>query len=1383
MKNLLYTLLFSVFFTNLVCSQASNQDFNFVNIKEGIPKTAVSSIIQDHNGFIWIGTNSTGLYKFDGIDYTVYKHKLLDSTSLSSSKITATYIDYKNRLWVGTEKGINIYNQDLDQFTTVVLTEENNEYIISLAEDSSNNLLIGTYHSGLFKLNLESFEVQKVENSTYTSTGEEIQILSIKNSKQGKTFVGTNRGLMEVDPVNNKLIKTRIFLKDKKSFDIGVETIFVDKKDNLWLGTQLNEGLFKCTLSDDINSTILEVKQLKFTAKKIMSIVELLDDTLIFATENDGLFHLKNDGTLIKNYRSNNNNENNILHNSIWSLYVDNNHRIWIGYFNSGVAVSDSLYDKFYNIESVFNNKNSLKASSVTAIIKPEKDQLWIATDGGGVDIFNQKNHKITHITDNQTSKYKGLNSEYIKDLLINKDKSILAGSWDSGLFVLENNTNRFQNYTVKNTNGKLQSNKVISLTEDLEGIIWIGTYDKGVHSFNPKTKEFKKYASEEFKKNNLVNADIRAILVDVKGIIWIGAKTGLYQIRKNTEGGFKVTNLESELVKGYNSPSNTNSIYSLYESSDKNIWIGTQGAGLCKYDRTNNTFEWFNEIKGLPEENIAAIVEDNDNNIWVSGNSGLTKINPKTTNFINYTANDGLLSNDFNFGAAYKDSKGFLYFGNIKGVDYFNPKNIKINTSKPILYLTGFKIFNEDVTPNVEDSPLQKVISETDSIVLSPKQSVFAIEYSGINYTRPEKNNYAYYLKGYENDWNYVGHKRSATYTNLDSGSYTFMLKASNNDGVWNTTPLTLNIYVQTPWWRQTWAISLYLLFFLVGVILLKQLIKSRLKEKEFLKNERYQQLQNEELNKRKLQFFTNISHEFRTPLTLILNPLKDIINDTSLKLPQVVKNRHAIMYKNTDRLYRLINELMDLRKLELNKMNVRAEKINIIEFINTITNYFEEETSRKNILLNLDFDIPEETIWADVKMLEKIVFNLLSNAVKVTPDGGAITIEILATDTPYVLPLIHKKNPVEVVEIKISDTGSGLEQDQLEKIFDRFYQVEGLNKTYIGGTGIGLEVVQNFVKLHKGEIKAESKIGFGTVFKLFFAKGNDHFRKDEIILSKSQRYANKEDFLSIPNVEYNVKTEENIQHQKQHTILVVEDNAELRDYLKSELENEYKIILASNGKQGLNLSKEFYPDVIISDIIMPEMDGFEFCKLIKTDPSTSHIPLLMLTAKASIENRIEGLENGADAYMVKPFDLKLLKLRLSQLIKSRQVIFEKYFRGVSGANEELNISTYDKDFIQKMLNYINDNLNNSDLAVEQLAKYLNLSRSQLYRKVKALTGKTVSEFIRKIRLERAKDLLENNSLNINEVCYNVGFASPSYFSKCFKAHFGISPTEIQKK
>ncbi len=1379
-KLLLLVILYSIF----SFAQNPKKDFQFVNIKEGISKVGVSSIIQDKKGFIWISTLGAGLYKFDGIEYTSYKYKFKDSTSISSNRIKCSFIDSKNRLWVGTENGLNLYNKDLNNFKRYHFSFEglNNNDILSLQEDTSNNLLIGSNGSGLFKLNLKTFEVSRILNSEENK--QQILVHSLILTQQGKIFAGTNIGLKEVDALNNKLINTRVFGQENNRISCGIETLLIDNNNNhLWIGSQKEHGVYKCKLSKDRNNNVLKVENFNFSSKKIMTIVQLEDSTILAGTENAGLFHLDVNGKVIKNYVSSKTEENSILHNSVWELFLDQDQRIWMGYYNSGVAIHDDLYDKFKNIKSLSNKENSLKAPSVMGVINGDKDHLWVATDGGGIDVYNQLTEKITHINTKDNSIYSGLTSDYIISIFKDSKENIWAGSWDNGIYFLKNDAKKFINYNVKNTAGLLASNSIQSFSEDSNGEIWIAGFLGGVHSFNPKTKKFTQHNLNPFLDTDFVNVDVKKVIVDDKDNIWAGtSQNGLYQIKRKNSLIEKVIFYGDLMSEKYNNPSDANDILTIYQDSKNNIWVGTRGAGLCKINTENNAVLWFNEENGLIETNVCSIIEDTENNLWLSGNEGLTKMVLSNNSFINYTKNDGLLSNDFNIDAVYKDSKGGLYFGNFKGLDYFNPEELKTNKTPPNLSFTGFKLFNKDVIVGKEHAPLVKSISQTDQLILSNEQSVFTIEYAGLNFTRSEKNSYAYYLKGYESDWNYVNQKRNATYTNLDPGEYVFKLKAANNDGVWNEKPLELKIIVLPPWWRNNWAILAYVLLFLLGIVLLNYLTQKRIKEKEVLKNERLQQFNKDELSKRKIQFFTNISHEFRTPLTLIINPLKDIINNNKLELPFEVKNKHLIIYKNTERLYRLINELMDLRKLEFNKTKLRVENINLVKFTKNILSYFQEEVNSKNILLSFDTDFPNFNFVADPRMIEKIIFNLVSNAIKVTPNGGAINLEIITSEELHLLPLVHKKEPVKAVQIIISDTGTGLKEEEVSKIFERFYQVEDQNKTYIGGTGIGLEVVQSFVKLHKGKIEVKSKVDEGTTFTIVLPLVKE--LKQEAAsseLENSNKYEN--DFLSIPTEDFQEEVTIIPKTPKTHTVLIAEDNIELRDYLEQELNHQYKILLASNGKEAIKIARDVLPDLIISDVIMPEMNGFDFCKIIKSEPSTSHIPLLMLTAKASIENRIEGIEMGADAYMVKPFDLKLLKLRISQLITSRQLIFDKYFAAVSGSNENTLASSTEKDFIQKLLDYINNNIDNSNLSVEELAAHQNLSRSQLYRKIKALTGQTVSQFIRKIRLDKAKQILERGNLSISETCYKVGFTSPSYFSKCFKNQFGILPTEIDTK
>ena len=544
------------------------------------------------------------------------------------------------------------------------------------------------------------------------------------------------------------------------------------------------------------------------------------------------------------------------------------------------------------------------------------------------------------------------------------------------------------------------------------------------------------------------------------------------------------------------------------------------------------------------------------------------------------------------------------------------------------------------------------------------------------------------------------------------------------------------------------------------------------RVLAKEEVQNERQRREQAQELNNKKIQFFTNISHEFRTPLTLIVNPLEDILNDNTYDLPDEVHSKYLIIHKNAKRLERLISELMDFRKLSFNKLKVRVRKTEIVRFVHSVSEYFNGEAIDKGIDFKVHSSIESQYVWIDSGLIEKVLFNLLSNAFKVTNADGGITVQVSTTEQLF--PEIDEDKPKPTLSIAVSDTGPGLSPEHVQHIFERFYQVDNLNESYYGGTGIGLEVVNNFIKLHKGKIEVKSKLEVGTTFIIYLPIGENYFSETQLDTPKTSA-----ENTPTPKVKESKgkKADEKIKN-----LLIIEDNVELQNYLKTELQKIYNVKVASDGAEGLKIAIGTLPDVIITDVMMPKVDGLELCKSIKSDIRTCHIPLLMLTAKSNADDQVLGVDSGADAYMTKPFNMPLLKSKLHQLLTSRQIIFDKYFSEISESKLNKNTTSLDKDFIQKLLEIIHNRIGDTSLNVETLASDIFLSRSQLYRKTKALTGLNVNEFIRKIRLEEARKLLEEGNINISEVCYRVGFSSPSYFSKCFKELFEILPTEVIK-
>lgn len=1336
---------------------------------ENIPtQRAVATISQDKQGFIWMGTNGLGLFKYNGKDYQSYQFTEADSVSLSNSLIHTTYVDSKNRLWIGTEKGIDLYNREQDNFLHIHLLNNPNNGGISvqaIIESEDGNILVGTHEHGLFKIDKNSLEVAQVKVNDVP----EIQNFLINAIAvfDNRILIGTIDGLFEWKD-NLSVITPLEFItaKGKETLDAPIKTMNVDSKGTIWIGTT-RQGLYKV---DGNENGRYEIEHFPLTTKRILSLLETPRKTLLCGTENDGLFEIDRNGKVIHHYLNNKFDVNGIKSNSIWSLFLDNQDRVWIGYYNNGVGVYDKLYDRFADVESKLNDPNSLQSSSVTGILEDEKGRLWVGMDGGGIDVYDFEEKNFVHLLNPNNKIATGLASPDVQTLFKDSKQNIWVGTWDDGIYFLEKGAKSFINYSIASTQGAMQSNRILSFSEDSRGTIWMGTFSRGIHSFNPANKKFTAYAQGVFFNKRISYSDVRRVYVDSEDNVWIGSNEGLFKLAINS-GNFK---LESLSARFYNSEDNTYTslVLDIYEDSFKNIWIGTDGAGLCKYNMKTDSFQWMGADIGFNKVTVSTIIEDDQRAIWVGGNNGLTRIEREDSVIKNFTINDGLLSNDFNNNSAYKNEDGLLFFGTYGGINYFNPKTLPVNLTTPSVYLTDLRIFNKPVKPGSSESPLSKVIAETDEVVLTHDQSVFSIDYASIDFTRPENIHFAYYLDGFESQWNYVKSARSATYTNLPAGTYTFKVKAANSDGVWNEKPTELIVRILPPWWLTNIAIALYLLSFLAITYFVTQFINARLQAKRAIEQERVRHLQEEALNDKKIQFFTNISHEFRTPLTLILSPLNDILKESST-VPEFFKSKIKTIHRNTMRLNRLIDELMDFRKLQFNTIPLNIDIFNLRDFLAEIIDYYKEEAQQRNIDFFFKVGDDIQSVWADKGKLEKIIFNILSNAFKSTGNNGKIKVEA-AIRPQHVFKLIDG-NVLTALEISIEDTGKGIAQEELSKIFDRFYQIKDRNEQYYSGTGIGLEVVRSFVELHRGDIEVESQIGVGSKFKIILPFEKEQYNlNDRGLMTQPDKFTGNEEVTEISEKE-NVK-------ENKRTLLIIEDNLELRNYLIEELRADYKVLNAEDGQEGLKKANKYMPDVIITDVIMPNMDGYEFCNQLKTDLKTSHIPVLMLTAKAMAEDWVEGLEAGADVYLNKPFDMNIMRSHLKQLVNNREILFTKFMGGFSKPENEAGSSSLDQQFILNIIKYIKENIKETNLNVEKLADDFSLSRSQLYRKIKVLTGLSANELIRKIRLERAKELLqENDDISISEISYLVGFSSPSYFSKSFKDYFGILPNEAK--
>ncbi len=1344
-------------------AQIDFKALTFNAVKENIFQRPITAMVMDKFGFIWIGTDGAGLYKFNGYSYTYYVHNLEDPNSINSNSISSLFVDSSGRLWIGTDAGLCFYDDQLNTFTRF---NNNIEDIISVNytnilcfAEYENTLLVGTY-DGIREINMAR---KALKNYALSGTA----VLDLEYSTKGNLYIATNEGLkLEQFHQKGNILKMPL---NHNGTDQHITKLHLDERENLWVGT-LRSGIFK----GDLKKANPSFTKLAIVQRAIMTIASGMEHVFV-AVENEGLVILDMNGTIVKHYQYNAEDKQSIASDSVWAMLLDHENRLWLGYYENGLGFFDKHHDKFKALQRE-DTGNSIHTNDIKALARTEDDKIWIAQING-IDILDTRTGEITNVYGNPNADYDGLKPGiYIEDVFVDSQGNVWIATWGDGVFLLKKGTKAFLNFTMANSSGVLQTNKVRCFTEDGYGRVWIGSFLEGVYFFDPKTEKIKVPKGESYANSEITQKDVKVLFHDSYGYIWIGTSSGLYHIEKKDRNEYTAVGHNTAISSKFDGHPSSSRILDIYETQDGSIWFGTNGGGLYSYQRDTQDFERL-ELKDHNLTYVNAIFEPIKNELWLSSKQGVLNINRATKEFVRYTTYDGLLENFLIDRAVVMDNNNTVYLGTKKGLNTIAPQDINYNPYLIKPYLKDVKLFNKKIGRSDQFSPLH-FTPEPNTITLRHDQNILTIDYEAISYTRPEKNQYAYFLDGFETSWNYVDSKTSATYTNLASGDYTFKLKAANNDNKWNEASVILNIKVMPPWWKTLWAYMLYFVLFSLLVFSGMFLYKKRINERNIFRLERERRKQKVELQQQKLQFFTNISHEFRTPLTLIINPILELIELKDAGFSQTVRQKHGIIHKNAERLSRLINELMDFRKLQSNKLRLRISQFNLITHTKNILSFFNEESKRRAIRLDLKFESKNLDVWADRGMLEKILFNLLSNAFKVTPNEGKIQVRIRSGEKK-ILHLLSKETPIPVVEISIKDNGPGIDQRDYKKIFKRFYQISELNKSYYGSTGVGLEMVKSFVELHKGIVEVESELGKGSIFKIILPYGKEFYQSSQYPEAQKETSLIPVEEIAKPKPEI-YKIEDILsKKESKKKLLIAEDNVDLQDYLVSILEQDYEIILASDGQEGWLKTMERHPDIIITDLIMPLMDGIAFSEKVKSDPTLNHIPIVILTAKELTKDRIKGMEAGAEAYLVKPFDTKELKVVLEQLLLKKERLLQQY-ANVTLPNTETKETDLDNHFIQSVVAYVQENIENSSLNVEKLSSHLCLSRSQVYRKIKTLTGLSPIEFIRRIRLERSRTLLQSDkNLNVSEVAHKVGFLSASYFTVCYKKQFGELPKQ----
>jgi len=1380
-------LIFSFLFYS-VCTFPQNIFFHQITTDNGLSNNKIYDVIQDKTGFIWLATDN-GLNRFDGYNFKYYKHNANDKTSLSSNSVWALFEDSKGFIWVGTKSGeLNRYNPSTDNFThwEIKSASVKENSIKSIYQDSNGAMWIGTYKSGLYRFDPLTEKIENWQNQPGNSNSlSNNYVTSILEDADGYLLVSTYFGLNKFNYQKSKERFFRYFCEPNNPNSLSNNLIWSLSKspnetDLIWIGTADGLTSFNSAKNKFLRIKINNPDKLQFGTSTGNAIEEIINgEKILWCDSYAGLLRINYNNSELKRFVSQKNSTVHLINNQINKIIKDRSGVIWIATEN-GLSYFSQKSLKFNN---QFSNKTALydfavlKDKNITAITQTSNGTIWFGTDEGLFNSFN-KDGKI------HFEKFSALNNTHIWSLTSDKENNIWIGTYGSGLFFLDAKNNQVKKQQLNDT--RLKANSALFNKSVLweNNNLWIGFWGLGIAKFNTLTNQLNLW--QNITANNqfaISHNDVWKIYQDSKNRIWIGTNGGGLNLLVNEEKGEFIKWLDDESRQ--NSLSG-NSVYSIIESKkNKNtdernstvLWIGTN-KGLNKFVIKDIPGKNNLDIKitnyslndGLADNSVSSIIEDENGNLWLASNSGISFFDTEKNKFINFSKADGIIGANFNTDAAFKVESGLLFFGSSSGLNYFDPELIKQSEYKPKVVITDFKIFNESLSES-KNPQINFNITNSKKIILEHSQNVFSLEFAALDYNSPQSILYAYMMEGFDKDWIESGGRRFVTYTNLSPGEYKFKVKSTNADGVWNDNATELVVIINSPWWATGWAYSLYVLIIIAGLYAIRRFELNRTQLKNILKMREYEAIKQKELDETKSRFFANLSHEFRTPLMLIKGPLEQLIEDQSNG-----KNidRYKMIHRNTENLQTLIDQLLELTQLESASIPVKAVKENIISILKGLMYSFEAIATEKNIDLNYKTDYELLPAWIDRDKLEKIINNLLSNAFKFTPEGGIISIEILKK--------VFDEN--DYAEIKISDTGIGIPQQKLEKIFDRFYQVDDSNQRSFGGSGIGLSLVKELVDLHKWKISVISEVNKGTGFSLTIPLSDDYLDEDQKVKSEITEdiVKTKNNYNSVEKETSDLSLEE-LQDIAKPSILIVEDSSDVRLYLMDLLKSDYTLLEVANGKEGINIAKEKIPDLIISDVMMPEMDGMEFCRKIKSDFLTSHIPVIMLTAKASGDSKIRGLETGADDYLTKPFISRELFVRIKNLLVQRKLLREKFSKEVNPEPKSITSNPLDEEFIQKAFSIAENNLDNANFDTEAFAKEMFLSRMQLHRKLQAITGQTPGDFLRTYRLNKAANLLKERKLSITQIAFAVGYNSPSQFSRAFSKQFNCTPTEYLNK
>ncbi|WP_316766459.1 two-component regulator propeller domain-containing protein [Pedobacter frigiditerrae] len=1353
MKHWLKALLLFIFVLFFKVSHGQKRiSFNHLSMENGLSQNSVMAITQDKNQFLWFGTRS-GLNRYDGYRFKVYTSSE-SHNSISDNVITSLLTTSNGSIIVGTENGLNFYDEKTDQFIRINKHRSANSIsskaIECLYEDPQKNIWVGTLN-GLNLLTDKKTQKFKTFFFAKANSGNSLNsIISIfKDSKQNLWLGTQNGGLIRMFTKNGKY-HHEIYKHDARNANSissnYITSITNDQQQNLWLGTDNGLNIFNykdktfSRLQKNINSPNSLVNN------DIRRIICDKTGNLWIGTQ-EGISILNPATKQFNNYKHDPELKSTLSQNSTHSIFQDKHGSIYIGSYYKGLSVVYP-YSTNFNIYKNTTSANSISSNIISVMIEDKYNNLWIGTEGGGLNYLNRDNNTFSHYYANPNNP-SALKTNLIKTLFLDKAGQLIVGTHRGGLYVFNEFSKQFKKIAnVKDDKNNIGTAEIIAIAQDSYGTVWVGSKN-GLSTLVKQNGEYLDKTIKSPLEKKIKNKYIQVIFEDQTKNLWIGTTAGLYTYLPQTGK-----------VSSYYKNTDSNSLKSdrincIIQTKTGSICIGTYLGGLSIFNPKNRTFKTYTQKDGLPNNNILGIIEDDQNNLWISTDKGLSKMEISTKKFNNYTKSDGLAGNDFNLRSFLKDRNGKLFFGGYDGITSFYANQIEVNPNVAKISFTGLRLFNEPVLVNGPDNLLTQDIKETKQLVFKHSDNNFSIEFALLNYIKPEKNNYSYKLIGYNKNWVNTN-VPIATYANLTPGNYTFVVKGINNDGKSGGEAIQLAIKILPPFWATWWAYLLYALLFsgILFLVIRYLFVRERLK-------------QTEEVQRMKLNFFTYIAHEIRTPLTLIIGPLENLLSNSHHN-PELHKQVVPIKH-NADRLIRLITELMDFRKAETHHLKLHVSEENIIDFVNEIFLSFAHIAQDKNIKYEFVHQINKINLFFDKIQLEKVMFNLLSNAFKFSAFGGTIILTVIENESE--------------IEISVTDNGKGIPLESQKNLFSDFFQVDEQDTSQIG-SGIGLALSKMIIKAHHGEIgfisnpTLNAEEGF-TKFTIQLKKGKSHFKQEEFENVKDHKqlvntYAYNYDESQVNEL---IKTEH---PTAKETILLVEDNTEIIQFISKLISNHYQVKESLDGLSGWETAVKILPDLIICDVMMPKIDGLELCRRLKADERTSHIPIIILTARSSHIHHVDGLETGADLYITKPFSPELLLLSVRNLLLSRAAVRQRYLKYSNLEPGDVILNSTDEVFMSKLLNYIDEHIADENFGVSELASKIGMSRPVLYKKIRMLTDLSVNDFVKSVRLKKARQLFLQNRYTIYEVAYQVGFNDPKYFSREFKKQFGESPREV---